>query len=309
MTSTTVTNEASAIVLRDVARHYGAVQAVEAVDLQVRRGEILGLIGHNGAGKSTLFKLMLGLIPATRGEITVAGASVRSGDFRAVRRQIGYFPENLALYDNLSGLEVLRFFARLKQADRASCDVLLERVGLAAAGKKPVREYSKGMRQRLGFAQCLLGTPRVLFLDEPSNGLDPAAIRDFYAVLHELKAQGATIVISSHILTELQERVDRLAIMANGRMQAVGSVPELRARLDMPLTLTMRVDPVRQRVLRERLAPVPDLTWRDGGMDVVLTCPRAARMTVLAMLADGVQDLQIREPSLEDLFFGLGRGA
>ncbi|SDD86509.1 Cu-processing system ATP-binding protein [Cupriavidus sp. YR651] len=309
MTSTTVTNEASAIVLRDVARHYGAVQAVEAVDLQVRRGEILGLIGHNGAGKSTLFKLMLGLIPATRGEITVAGASVRSSDFRAVRRQIGYLPENLALYDNLSGPEVLRFFARLKQADRASCDVLLERVGLAAAGKKPVREYSKGMRQRLGFAQCLLGTPRVLFLDEPSNGLDPAAIRDFYAVLHELKAQGATIVISSHILTELQERVDRLAIMANGRMQAVGSVSELRARLDMPLTLTMRVDPIRQRVLRERLAPVPDITWRDGGMDVVLTCPRAARMTVLAMLTDGVQDLQIREPSLEDLFFGLGRGA
>ena len=146
----------------------------------------------------------------------------RGRDFRAARRAIGYLPENVVLYDNLSGLETLRFFARLKGAPLAQCQPTLERVGLAHAGARPVREYSKGMRQRLGFAQALLGNPQVLFLDEPTNGLDPQAIRDFYATLRGLSQQGVTIVITSHILAELQERVGRLGIMASGKLQAVG---------------------------------------------------------------------------------------
>ncbi|SCU98183.1 Copper transport ATP-binding protein NosF [Cupriavidus necator] len=306
MTSITPAPEGCAIELRGVTRHYGAVRAVDGVDLQVRRGEMFGLIGHNGAGKSTLFRMMLGLVPATGGKLIVDGACVRSRAFRAARRHIGYLPENLALYDNLSGLETLRFFARLKRADARDCQVLLERVGLAAAGKRPVREYSKGMRQRLGFAQTLLGSPRVLFLDEPSNGLDPAAIRDFYAMLRALREQGVTIVMTSHILAELQERVDRLAIMANGRVRALGSVAQLREQNDMPLTLALRVEPAMQPALRERLAAMPGLGWQATGAEVELCCPRAAKMTVLSMLAGHVQDLQIREPSLEDLFFGLG---
>ncbi|AAP85998.1 Copper transport ATP-binding protein NosF (plasmid) [Cupriavidus necator H16] len=306
MTSITPAADGCAIELRDVTRHYGAVRAVDGVDLQVRRGEMFGLIGHNGAGKSTLFRMMLGLVPATGGELTVDGACVRSRAFRAARRHIGYLPENLVLYDNLSGLETLRFFARLKRADAGDCQMLLERVGLAAAGKRPVREYSKGMRQRLGFAQALLGSPRVLFLDEPSNGLDPAAIRDFYAMLRALREQGVTIVMTSHILAELQERVDRLAIMANGRVRALGSVAQLREQNDMPLTLALRVEPDMQPALRERLAAVPVLGWQATGAEIELRCPRTAKMTVLSLLAGDVQDLQIREPSLEDLFFGLG---
>src|SRR5690606_18340865 len=124
-----------------------------------------------------------GLISITRGEVFIAGARVNGRDFRAARRKIGYLPENVVLYDNLDGLETLNFFARLKGAPLTQCPALLERVGLAHADKRPVREYSKGMRQRLGFAQALLGSPRVLFLDEPTNGLDPHAIRDFYATL------------------------------------------------------------------------------------------------------------------------------
>ena len=164
---------------RGVTKDFGTVQAVRGVDLDIAPGELFGLIGHNGAGKSTLFKMMLGLIPVTRGEIRLDGESVTGPRFRETRRKIGYLPENVVLYDNLTGLETLFFFADLKAVPRSECAALLEKVGLSHAAGRRVREYSKGMRQRLGFAQALLGTPRLLFLDEPTTGLDPGAIRDF----------------------------------------------------------------------------------------------------------------------------------
>jgi Cu-processing system ATP-binding protein len=304
--------ERAAIALRGVSKHYGAVRAVDGVDLDVGYGEVFGLIGHNGAGKSTLFKMMLGLIPVSAGDICVAGASVRARAFRAARRQIGYLPENLVLYDNLSGLETLRFFARLKGAPLADCEALLARVGLASAGGKPVRAYSKGMRQRLGFAQALLGTPRVLFLDEPTNGLDPAAIHDFYAMLQTLREQGVTILITSHILAELQQRIDRLAILADGRILALGSVAALREQADLPLTLALRVEAGTRAAFWQQLAPLraQGIEIEDGhaDQDMTLRCWRALKMHALAALqplGGRLLDLQIHEPSLEDVFFGL----
>lgn len=296
------------IQLRGVCKHYGEVRAVDGVDLTVRRGELFGLIGHNGAGKSTLFKMMLGLIAPSAGELRVAGGPVRGPSFRVARRRMGYLPENLVLYDNLTGLEVLQFFARLKGADAAQCPVLLARVGLSDAGHRAVREYSKGMRQRLGFAQALLGSPQLLFLDEPTTGLDPAAIRDFYAVLDELRAQGVTLVITSHILAELQARVDRLAIMANGRIVAEGSVQDLRERSRMPLIIDLRAPSAQRAVLRADLAGVAGLSIQEDESGMRIACPRESKMIALAALAPhaaSLQDLQINEPSLEDLFFGM----
>ncbi|MHA6887267.1 ABC transporter ATP-binding protein [Ralstonia pseudosolanacearum] len=314
MTSSLENN--AAIVLRDVGKDYGTVRAVDGVNLEVGYGELFGLIGHNGAGKSTLFKMMLGLIPMSAGEIHVAGASLRTAAFRAARRRIGYLPENLALYDNLSGLETLRFFARLKGAPMGDCEALLARVGLQGAAAKPVRAYSKGMRQRLGFAQALLGAPRVLFLDEPTNGLDPAAIHDFYAMLQRLREQGVTILITSHILAELQQRIDRLAIMADGRILALGSVASLRERADLPLTLMLRVESGSRTAFRQHLAPLRahGVEIEDGPaeQDLTLRCRHAAKMQVLATLQSlggRLLDLQIREASLEDLFFGLRSAA
>jgi Cu-processing system ATP-binding protein len=301
-----------AIELRGVRKHFGPVHAVDGVDLRVERGEVFGLIGHNGAGKSTLFKMMLGLIAATAGDIRVAGASVRGRAFRAARRQIGYLPENLVLYDNLSGQETLRFFARLKRASVSGGPALLARAGLEAAARRPVREYSKGMRQRLGFAQALLGAPRVLFLDEPTNGLDPAAIRDFYAALDDLRAQGVTILITSHILAELQQRVDRLAIMVEGHIRALGSVNALREQVNLPLVFTLRAESDVVQDLHKPLAQLDGVQCEADASGALLTlrCPRAQKMAVLsALMALGsrVHDLDIREPSLEDLFFGVGR--
>ena len=296
-----------AVHLRGVSRHYGALHAVDGVDLDVPAGEIFGLIGHNGAGKSTLFKMMLGLVVPTAGEIRVAGAPIAGRAARAARRQVGYLPENVVLYDNLDGLETLRFFARLKGAPLAQCPQMPERVGLAHAGRRPVREYSKGMRQRLGFAQALLGSPRVLFLDEPTNGLDPQAIRDFYAALRELQSGGVTVIITSHILAELQERVDRLAIMAAGRLQAVGSVQELRERTQMPLTVQLDIAEVDRPAAAAALAQATGAQPEPTATGLRLQCAREHKMAVLAAvgaLGARVHDVKLIEPSLEDVFFG-----
>jgi len=294
-----------AVSLRGVTKHYGALHAVDGVDLDIARGEIFGLIGHNGAGKSTLFKMMLGLVPPTSGSIVVGGAQVGGRSFRAARRHLGYLPENVVLYDNLNGLETLRFFARLKGAPLAQCQPALDRVGLAHAGKRPVREYSKGMRQRLGFAQALLGAPQVLFLDEPTSGLDPQAIRDFYATLRGLQAEGVTIVITSHILAELQERVGRLAILASGKVQAVGSVQQLREH--MPLVLELQVAESDRAAVSQALVQATAANPEPFATGLRLACPRELKMPVLAALAPlgaRVQDIKMHEPSLEDVFFG-----
>jgi Cu-processing system ATP-binding protein len=284
------------------------VHAVDGVDLEIGRGEVFGLIGHNGAGKSTLFKMMLGLVRPTAGDIRVHGAPVRGSGFRAVRRSIGYLPENVVLYDNLSGVETLQYFARLKGAPLADCATVLKRVGLEASGRRAVREYSKGMRQRLGFAQALLGNPQVLFLDEPTTGLDPEAIRDFYATLRQLRAQGVTMILTSHILAELQERVDRLAILSDGRVQALGTVQALREHMALPLRMEVAATPAGADTVRDVLGRLPALTqqrWQGGLFNGQF--PREAKMAMLGALAglgSAIHDFRIHEPSLEDVFFG-----
>lgn len=295
------------IVAHGVRKHYGNIHAVDGVDLDIRSGELFGLIGHNGAGKSTLFKMMLGLIPSTAGDIRIGGALVTGRDFRAVRRTVGYLPENVVLYDNLTGLETLWFFARLKGVSPAQAASTLERVGLAHAAKRRVREYSKGMRQRLGFAQALLGKPRILFLDEPTTGLDPEAIRSFYATLRQLRSEGVTTVITSHILAEIQERVDRIAIMTAGKVQARGTVQDLREQVDLPLWFSVRVAKEDFEAVRSALSHLQVDAIEAHGDHVKVRCRREAKMAVIEALArlDGrVRDLTVREPSLEDVFFG-----
>jgi len=300
-------NDGIAGSLRGVTKHYGPLHAVDGVDLDIARGEIFGLIGHNGAGKSTLFKMMLGLVPVTAGEILVGGAQVAGRGFRAARRHLGYLPENVVLYDNLSGLETLRFFARLKHAPLAQCAPALERVGLAHALGILAHRARPGMRQRLGFAQALLGSPQVLFLDEPTNGLDPQAIRDFYVMLRGLQGEGVTVIITSHILAELQERVGRLAIMSAGKLQAVGSVQALREQTHIPLVFELRLDAADAPAVAQALLQSVGVAPEPMGTGLRLRCPRESKMAVLAALAPfgtRVLDVKMQEPSLEDVFFG-----
>ncbi|MBK6659887.1 MAG: ABC transporter ATP-binding protein [Proteobacteria bacterium] len=293
--------------VRDASKHYGAVHALDGVTLDIVPGEVFGLIGHNGAGKSTLFKMMMGLIAPSSGTIRIDGVAVDGVDFREVRRRIGYLPENVVFYDNLNALETLHFFARLKGIGPSGHRALLERVGLGAAATRRIREYSKGMRQRLGFAQALLGQPRLLFLDEPTNGLDPDGIREFYAILAELRADGVTIVLTSHILAEIQQRVDRLAIIAAGRVRAVGALGELRGQADLPLWFDIDCEAAVVPALRAALASLP-ATVHEVGAGLRIACARQHKLAVLQAvggLAARLRDFQVREASLEDLFFGL----
>jgi len=294
------------IEVKNVIKHYGDVLAVDGVTFTVVKGETLGLIGHNGAGKSTLFKMMLGLIPLTAGEISINGAPVHGSAFRELRRSIGYLPENVVFYDNLTGLETLKFFASLKSCNQNKCLSLLEKVGLTHAANRRVDGYSKGMRQRLGFAQALLGNPRILFLDEPTTGLDPEAIREFYLILNELNTQGVTVVITSHILSEIQERVQRLAVLKSGKLHALGTVQELRESVNLPLIIRVRHH-CSQSILQSILQEIALESIAVSETAVELSCHRTHKMEVLhklSTLGALIEDVIVREPSLEDVFLG-----
>lgn len=290
-----------------VTRQFGEVHAVSGVDLAIREGEIFGLIGHNGAGKSTLFKMMLGLLAVSSGEIRIHGEAIQGESFRLIRRGVGYLPENVVFYDNLTGQETLEFFADLKGVKKNTCGELLEKVGLKNAAARRVRGYSKGMRQRLGFAQAMLGNPALLFLDEPTNGLDPEGIRDFYNILGEMREHGATVILTSHILSEIQERVDRLAIMKMGRIHALGTVQSLREKMALPLIMHITMQPETNWDLQAALISLGLTGDEQSDGVVVVHCPMAIKMkmlTLLSGLGDKVKDIHLREPSLEDLFLG-----
>ncbi|WP_025916284.1 ABC transporter ATP-binding protein [Herminiimonas sp. CN] len=293
----------------NVSKYFGDVQAVNDVSLSVAKGEMFGLIGHNGAGKSTLFKLMLGLIPVTSGEIRIHDAVVGGRDFRQMRRRIGYLPESFVTYDNLTGLEVLRLFADLKQVPRNTCAAILERVGLADAATRRVRGYSKGMRQRLGFAQVLLGNPDLIFLDEPTNGLDPEGIHEFYRILRDVQSQGATIIITSHILAEIQGRVDSLVILSSGKIAAQGTLTQLRANMVLPSVIEVALRAGQEPRMRVVLDDFAGLEWQLDDGCARISCPAASKVSVLARImavSDAVLDIVVHEPSLEDLFLGYG---
>ncbi|WP_267224627.1 ABC transporter ATP-binding protein [Dyella silvae] len=296
---------AAVVEIKDVVKRYAGTPVVRGVSFSCGEGEVVGLAGHNGAGKSTLFKMMLGIIAADEGDIVLFGEPVRGRRFREVRRAIGYLPEHVALYDNLSGLETLRFFARLKSADPAQCKTLLKRVGLEQSMHRAVREYSKGMRQRLGFAQALMGEPRLLLLDEPTNGLDPEAIHTFYDVLQQLRQEGATIILCSHLLAEIQTRVDRLAIMASGRLVAQGTVAELTDVAGLPARWIVTPKDgahewVRNVVLSAGFVP---MQRPDGVVEVTVAMPdRMALLHALAGMSDALAAYTLAEPTLEDVF-------
>ncbi len=228
--------------LGGVSKRYGQQIAVTDVDLVLREGERIALVGHNGAGKSTLIKLMLGLIRPTSGDIEVLGETPASAASAKSRRRIGYLPENVAFPPATTGEELLAFYARLKREPVARNGEILERVGIAHAARRRVGTYSKGMRQRLGLAQALIGRPRLLLLDEPTTGLDPELRQSFYDIVGELSVGGATVLLSSHILTELEGRTDRVVVMSRGRKRADGTMAELRQLAQRPVRIKITVD-------------------------------------------------------------------
>src|SRR5262245_55550865 len=226
--------------IRNVIKRFGKIEAVSDVSFTLSESETVALVGHNGAGKTTLMKLMLGLIRPNQGSITVLDENPAAGEFGA-RRRLGYLPENVSFNAALTGQETLAFYTRLKREPAQAVGQLLDRVGLIHAADRRVGTYSKGMRQRLGLAQALLGEPRVLLLDEPTTGLDPALRQRFYAIVEELRERGSTVLLSSHTLTELEERAGRIIIMNQGVKVADGTLDELRRIARLPTRIRLRV--------------------------------------------------------------------
>ncbi|QDV38578.1 ABC transporter ATP-binding protein [Tautonia plasticadhaerens] len=204
------------------------VLALKALDLQVRRGEIFGLLGPNGSGKTTTIKLLLGLLFPTEGEAFLMGEPATNV---AKNERIGYLPEESYLYKFLNAEETLHFYGRLFKLDNAErkkrVDQLIDMVGLSAAKHRQIREYSKGMQRRIGLAQALINDPELILLDEPTSGLDPIGTSEIKDRIRELKDRGKTVVLSGHLLADMQDICDRIAILHRGELKELGKVRDL----------------------------------------------------------------------------------
>ncbi|MDR1634013.1 MAG: ATP-binding cassette domain-containing protein [Bifidobacteriaceae bacterium] len=217
----------TAIEMTGVIKQYGDHRALDGLNLEVRAGEIFGLLGPNGAGKTTAMRVIMGLARADAGEVAVFGSAPGS---RTALAATGALIETPALYPGLTGLEHLRAVARWRGAGESRAAGLLELVDLADAGKKKTRDYSLGMKQRLGVATALLGDPALLVLDEPSNGLDPAGMRDMRSLLLRLADADRAVLLSSHLLGEVEQVATRVGIIARGRMAQVLNRAEFEER-------------------------------------------------------------------------------
>jgi Cu-processing system ATP-binding protein len=292
------------VALEAVSKRYArGVEAVRDVSLELGAGEIVALVGHNGAGKTTLMKLILGLVRATSGALRVLGEDPVSGAF-SVRRAVGFLPESVSFNSALTGRETLAFYARLKGRRRPEVDDLLARVGLDGAADRRIGGYSKGMRQRLGLAQALLGEPRVLLFDEPTTGLDPALRQSFYALLDELRARGATVLLSSHALAELGERASRVILMHRGVKAADGALDELRRLARLPTRVRVKLAGGELAEAARSLAG--DCAWRKVECDTLeIGVPAEAKLAVLRRIVERgaeVLDVEAVAPSLDELY-------
>ena len=299
--------EGSALALEAVTKTYGREPAVDRVTLDLAPGERLALLGHNGAGKTTLLKLALGLTRTDGGAVTTLGCAPGSPAWTAAKRSIGFLPENVAFLGSMTGHETIRFYGRLKRVGRPACEEALAHVGLAGVAGKRVKTYSKGMRQRLGFAQAILGAPRLLVLDEPTGGLDPDSRRAFHETLHELAGRGAAIILSSHVLTEVEAGTDRIAIMREGRLAACGTADELKRRAGLAGSIRVAVRPGGGARLASALGGRSSERINDHAVELRCTAgEKRALIERILSLGDEVEDIEIVPPGLDAVYARFG---
>jgi len=280
-----------------LTKHYGDVEALNDLDLSVRTGEVFGFLGPNGAGKTTMIRTILDLIRPTRGTATILGHDSHEAAVE-IRRHIGYLPSDVAMYPTLTGRDLLTYFANLRGGvDWGYVDVLADR--LDADLTKKLGDLSSGNRQKIGLIQAFMNRPELLIMDEPSGGLDPLIQREFQRMMREVAAEGRTVFLSSHTLSEVQRVADRVGIIRHGRLIAVEAVDDLRSKA------IRRVDLVFDRAVDgTSFASVPGV--RDIEVDNHhITFSFDGRMDqLLAVATDGhtLLDITTREADLEEIF-------
>ena len=289
---------------RELTKFYGAVQALRGVDLEVARGEIFGFLGPNGSGKTTTIRCLLDLIRPTSGAVRVLGLDPQAEPL-AVRGRVGYLPGELRLDDNRTADAVFRFFNRLRggRADPPYIRQLAERLDLDL--RTPIKNFSRGNKQKVGLVQALMHRPELLLLDEPTSGLDPLAQQEVHRLIAAARAEGATVFFSSHVLSEVQEVAERVAILRGG---AVVEVAATAALIDRAL-----------RRVRVRFREPPDslgldhlpgikILGRDDRGDVLLQVSGEMDGLIKALAAFPVSDFETERPSLEEVFLAYYEG-
>ena len=302
-----------AIELSETTVRYGTTTAIDGLSLAVRRGEVMALLGHNGAGKTTTVRVITGLVAAEQGRVRALGLDPLA-DGAALRRRLAVLGEASTLDERLTGRELLEVFAGLYDLPRAAAtariDVLLADVGLTERAHARVSTYSRGMRQRLSLARALLHEPELLLLDEPTAGLDPDATRRLHALVRRLRDVGRTVVLCTHNLPEAQDLADRVAVLARGKLLALGTPGELTRRLAPVTSLTIETAPTS---IADAMAALGTLHGRS------LTADGAGMLTVSGVSRDDVPALVARlaaaqvplyrvvprAPSLADAYFAL----
>jgi ABC-2 type transport system ATP-binding protein len=302
-----------AIQVEQIVKHYGDVIAVDGVDLAVPTGTVLGLLGPNGAGKTTIVRMLSTIIRPDSGRALVLGHDVTTHP-QAVRMSIGLTGQYAAVDENLTARENLRMIGQLTHQPRsgiaARSSELLERFDLAGAADRPVRTFSGGMRRRLDLALALVHRPPVLFLDEPTTGLDPRGRSELWTVIAELVAEGMTLLLTTQYLEEAERLTDRIIVMDVGRIIAEGTAAELKHRMGATIIEVRLPDPASAQRAHARLLPIGASEVLDDGRTVAINVNEAGRAildVVRSLDSDGLTPewLTVREPTLDDVFLQL----
>jgi ABC-2 type transport system ATP-binding protein len=289
--------ELAAISVRSLTKYYGTVRGIEDINLDVKEGEIFGFIGPNGAGKSTTIRLLMQLIFPTSGTIRVLGHEVR-GDSPELRRRIGYLPGEVSYYSDLTGRQLMAFIAKAYGiTDLSRIEEYADRLGLDLS--KSVKSYSLGNRKKLSLVHVLMHDPELLILDEPTSGLDPLVQATFFDMIRERREAGATVFLSTHVLSEVDKVCDRVAIIRNGSLVSVSKVSEVPGRDHRYIDVTFREHG--NLIEKYGLTRIdPEVAYESGVHHFRV---RGEISDALRALADHpVSDLVVRHPSLEEIF-------
>ena len=306
----------AAIETRGLTRRYGEVTAVDGLDLRIEEGTVFGLLGPNGSGKTTTILMLMGLTEVSAGTVRVLGLDPVRQPLH-VKRRVGYMPDAVGFYDDLSARENLRYSGKLAGLRGAPLEArihaVLERVRLAGDAERPVKVFSRGMRQRLGLAEILLKEPRIAILDEPTSGLDPQSTQEFLDMIRALKAEGLTILLSSHLLDQVQAVCDRVGLFHKGRMVLEGAVSELAGRvLGGGYRVTLEARGGRDLEAALRAVPGVNRLDQDAAERFTLSAQldvRADAAAAVARAGGALLGLAMARPSLNDVYTEYFRGA